>query len=508
MKLLHSTLLGLAALALDLVAHAQQAQPAEDASAAQMLRLRSGAIQWGAIQSHDPDGIAFQRLDTGGVVRLPWTWLDPQEEKELRQRFGYVDLSSDEALIDADRIVTIKGLEFVGKIIDRTPDAILMKTASATVPIPKNQVAQASEVKVPAREVYTVDELYAQALAGADVAHAQGQFELAKECEGWFDFAHAIDHYKKAAELDPTFRKDDVAQALARAIEKSKAQAEIEYLSDVDQLLKRNKFDEALARADAFKEKFPKSALLPEAKKKHDRVIKSRGEFLAKEVVRAWQYHASRLTRDAATKPLEEVMAYLDDKLKSDIVGAVAKELQKVSKDANEDAVRALWKTRKKVRYQTASYGLGTWLLGKAAAMKGYDPDGKGEDKKPETEIDKQRADLAAKLKRFLEAQEVARRAQSADEKKEDREGFWKEFSLSGRANWILAYYVENSGDMELDPKPLIQACQTCGGKGVIEYSLAGANVSKSAVGQQQTDLKRECETCHGIGAVRRIRYR
>jgi hypothetical protein len=37
---------------------------------------------------------------------------------------------------------------------------------------------------------------------------------------------------------------------------------------------------------------------------------------------------------------------------------------------------------------------------------------------------------------------------------------------------------------------------------------MAGANVSKSAVGQNQTDLKKECETCHGIGAVRRIRYR
>lgn len=49
------------------------------------------------------------------------------------------------------------------------------------------------------------------------------------------------------------------------------------------------------------------------------------------------------------------------------------KDLQKTSPQATEDSVRQLWKSRKKIRYQTASYGLGTWLLGKAAALKGYE---------------------------------------------------------------------------------------------------------------------------------------
>lgn len=500
---LRSTLL---ATVLAFFAPALGAQEAADSAA--MLRLKSGAIQWGRIQAHDPEGLVFQRLDTGGLVRLAWSLLDPTEEKELRTRFGYVDLTSEETLVTADRIKTVKGLEFVGKIVDRTADAILMKTANATIPIPKSEIAEASDVvQVPARDVYTSEELYGQALSRYDLTKAEGNFRVAQDCEGVFDFARAIQHYQKCMELDPAFKKQDVASALGRAQEKAKAQAELEYLSEIDQLTKRNKFDEALARADAFKEKFPQSALLPDAKKKHDRVIKARTEFLSKEAVRAWNFHASRLARDAASKTLEEVMAYLDDKLKQDIAAATAKDLIKVSKDANEDVARQLWKARKKVRYQTASYGLGTWLLGKAAALRGYDETG-AEEKKPESEQDKARADLANKVKRFLEAQDVARRAQSADEKKEDREGFWKEFPFTARANWILAYYVENSGDFEVNPKPMIQACPTCGGKGIIEYALAGANVSRSAVGKQSTDLKRECDTCHGIGGVRRILYR
>jgi hypothetical protein len=499
----------IAALAvLVLLAPAAHAQDGA-APAAQMLRLRDGSIQWGNLQSHDPEGLVFQRLDTGGLVRLGWSALDPVEEKELRTRFGYVDLSSDEALIDADKLVTIKGLEFIGKIVDRTADAILLKTATATIPIPKDQIAQASEiVKVSAREIYTSDELYSQALANADLTHAAGHVQVARACEDVLDFARAVEHYKKAAELDPAWRKEDVQQALARAQEKAKAQAEIEYLATVDQLLKRNKFDEALARADAFKEKFPQSALFPEAKKKHDRILKARNDYLADQVARDWLFWAGRLAREEASKPLEEVMAYLDDKLKQDIVTNVAKDMLKISKEANEDVVRQLWKGRKKVRWQTASYGLGTWLLGKGPALKGYEDDADAASKKPATEMDKQRADLEAKLKRFLEAQEVARRAQSVDEKKDDREGFWKEFPLGARANWILAWYVENGGDTEVNPKPMIQACQTCGGKGVIQYALAGANVSRSAVGKDSTDMKKTCDVCHGIGGVRRILYR
>jgi hypothetical protein len=361
-------------------------------------------------------------------------------------------------------------------------------------------------VRVPAREVYTLEELYAQALGRQDLTTPAGHLHVAQDCEAVFDFQRAIQHYQKAVELDPAFREEELAQAIARATEKAKAQAELEYLSEIDQLQKRAKFDDAIAHADAFKERFPQSALLPEAKKKKDRVIKARGEYLAKQVGRSWLFHAGRIAREASQKPLEEVMAYLDDKMKTDIAAAVANELQKISKEATEDSVRQLWKGRKKVRWLTASYGLGTWLLGKAAALRGYEES--GEEKKPETEMDRMRAELGAKVKRFLEAQEVARRAQSADEKKEDRQGFWAEFGSSGRSNWVLAYYVENSGDFEINPKPLIQACQTCAGAGIIEYALAGANVSRSAQGQASNDLRRECDTCHGIGGVRRIQYR
>ena len=76
-----------------------------------------------------------------------------EEERELRNRFGYVDLSGEEVMIDADHIVTIEGAEIIGIIIDRSGDTVLVKTASATVPVPKNRILGApTVVQVPATD--------------------------------------------------------------------------------------------------------------------------------------------------------------------------------------------------------------------------------------------------------------------------------------------------------------------------------------------------------------------
>jgi len=74
-----------------------------------LLHLRDGRVQWGTIQSQDPEGFVFARLDNGGIARLSWGMLDPAQQRDLKLQFGYVDLTGDEYMIDADRIVTTDG---------------------------------------------------------------------------------------------------------------------------------------------------------------------------------------------------------------------------------------------------------------------------------------------------------------------------------------------------------------------------------------------------------------
>ena len=63
----------------------EQGVPAAESVA--MLQLRDGSICWGSIEEHSPDGLDFRRLDTGGLVRLPWGLLDPNQERDFRQQF-------------------------------------------------------------------------------------------------------------------------------------------------------------------------------------------------------------------------------------------------------------------------------------------------------------------------------------------------------------------------------------------------------------------------------------
>ena len=58
-------------------------------------------------------------------------------------------------------------------------------------------------------------------------------------------------------------------------------------------------------------------------------------------------------------------------------------------------------------------------------------------------------------------------------------------------------------------PRPLFDNCRECGGTGVRVISLAGGNVSQGQNNKPSgVEEKRDCETCHGLGRVRRILYR
>jgi hypothetical protein len=485
-----------------------------------MLRLRDGSILWGRVVEHDPDSLVYLRADTGGRHRLGWGLLDPVEEKELKAGFGYVDVVADELMVPAEVLTTTDGVQYVGVVLQRSGDAILVKTASATVPVPKSRLAGApTPTMVPAREVYTKDELHAQKLAEVDLATAAGRVELALWCERTLDFARAVENWSKAAELDPTHRADEVANGLVRAGEKAMRADQIEWLANVDALVARKRFDEALTAAEAFAGKFPDSPLRPDAKRALDRAAKARDRWIAERAWSLWNAQVGKAARELSVRAtLAEVLAALEGKFKEDVLAGVVKELGKSTKEATPEVVTRAFASRRKERWLRASYGQGTWLLGKDRAFKG----GSDEDEPkqvPVNERDAERLELEQRLARFIENQQLARSTQAGPGEEDERETFWAELPSTARQNWILAYYAENGGDFELAPKPLLSACRECGGTGTRQMSLVGANPAGNAANQQgggrggagaaqATDTFVECAGCHGIGIVRRISYR
>ena len=178
------------ALAQDLVpADAAGAGPVEAAvpgvpTTAILLRLRDGGIRWGEIVEHDATGLRFRLLSHGGEVALPWEFLDPAQEEELRVDFGYVDVSSEELMIAADRLILTDGREVVGVILLREGPNFLVKVDGNELAIPKRRVASLTGGQlVPALDVYSREELYGQYQATLDESDPVAQVELAELCE-------------------------------------------------------------------------------------------------------------------------------------------------------------------------------------------------------------------------------------------------------------------------------------------------------------------------------------
>jgi hypothetical protein len=386
-----------------------------------------------------------------------------------------------------------------------------MKTDKAVFPVPKIQIAgAATTVQVPATEIYTREELYSQELAQTDLEDPQQVFELGQYCERILDYAHAVEHYRAVAAGFPDYRPDDVTVAVARTAERAARQVEIDYLAEIEHLRKRKKYDEALAMIAAFPERFPDSPLFEDLQKRKGRVDRSMEKDLEREVVRRWHYWAGKVARSMASPEhtFEEVLNFLDEQMTEEILQRVTRDMQRITREIQPQDVRALWEKREGGRWMRASYGLGTWLLGEDAALAGGpEPDAEEE----ATGRQKERADFEEKIARWLKNQEAVRKSKRRADEGEDQATFWQQFGTASRYQWILAYYVENSGDMRLREQPEFQACRECGGTGVREILVSGsaANIPGQQPGKGSGGSRLiACPTCHHIGIVRRVRYR
>jgi hypothetical protein len=497
-------------------------QHAQDAAAAPntMLRLRSGAIAFGQILAHDPDGIRFKMLETGGEVPLTWALLDPDEADEMRTRYGYVAAEEEELMIDAERIELANGSELVGRIVNRTDTHLWVKRAEGTVPVPKTNVRGAiTSVQAPALDIFTREELFQEKVFELQTrlddegrSGAQAHDELAHYAERLLDFAHALEHYQRAAALDPTYEASRLEQDIARAQSKAALQEQVDQLAEIDLQRARKRYDKAIALLTEFRTKNPKSPLLADLNKLQDRVTKAQERDLRAEIITRWHFWTVRLAREAARKPTyEEVRGYLDEKMAEDVANKVKADVQTIAPGIEVDQVRRLWKERKGGKYRQATYGYGTWLLGESARAE-LDQT-KEKEKKPEPEKGTQaeeRKKLEERIKRYLENQKLTRQSAQTEDKSEDPQVFWDGWDWNSRSQWTLAYFAEKSGEFH-DLVARFDNCRSCGGTGFRDMLFTGNASSSQEEGKASAtsgEVLVPCPGCHKIGIVRRVRYR
>lgn len=482
---------------------------AEDAPVV-MLQLRDGNVLFGKIEGHSPDELYFQRLETGGHLSLPWGLLDPARERELKLGYGYIEADFEEEMISADKLSLVDGTELIGVIVGRGEGTILVKNAQALWNLPVERiVGQAVFVQAPASEIYTREERYqmklksfADAFASPEPrVAAQAHMDLAGWCEGIRDYGRSLEHYQAVALADPSWPLEDLQPALERSAIKSAAQAQVDYLGEVERLTRRGNFDKALQMLADFAGTYPESPLMDDWNIQRERTQRAQLKALRRDVATRWHAAAAREARVAARmETYAQVLAYLDEGMSEGILETVTADLADIDADIQPEEVRVLFTEREGGRWRKASFGHGTWLLGEKKARAGIEAG--GDEAAPAGEQDAARKSLEDKIKRYIENQEAVRSASGGSDE-ESPEDFWATFPMNFRSNWILAYYAEYSGDMNLR-RALFSNCRECGGKGVREI----VNLGSAREGDSGSTRLITCPICHGIGVVRRVSYR
>lgn len=502
-------------------AHAQDAAlptsaapaPAASASApaanATLLPLRDGGILFGQIVEHSPDELVFERLDTGGRLALPWGIVDPARERELKLGYGYIEADVTEELVSADKLLLVDGTELIGLIVSRDADSLLVKNSQALITLPLNRIVGSSVlVQVPASDIYTKEERYQNKLkefssqlgASDPRTVAEAHVAIAKWCEGIRDYGHAYEHYAAVALADPSYPLADLEIALQRTQIKAEAQAQVDYLGEVERLTRRQNFDKALDMLAQFQVLYPETPLLEDWNDQRERTEMAQIKALRVEAAKRWYAHAASQARKAARfETYEQVMSFLEEGMGEAILAEVTDDLKDLRETLQPEEVAVLFSERSGNRWHKSSYGNGTWLLGEDRARAGLEDDG---DSGERSEQDAERDAIAEKVKRYIENQEAVRSASGGGEGMSPAE-FWQTFPLNARSNWILAYYAEFSGVMELR-RAQLSNCRECGGTGVREIMNLGGPIAGSNASVRLTT----CPTCQGVGVTRRISYR
>lgn len=472
------------------------------------LRLRDGRIVWGWVAEHDPDSVVIQRLSNGGRATLPWSHLDPTQEAELKELFGYVDLTAQEITVQASRIPLRTGEEIVALITSRSDQYLEVKNAGGILQIPVlNLAGTILSEQVPAREIYTRDELYElearrfapELLAGGPAA-AEAHFELGRYSERIFDFRRALVHYSQIADADPTFEHPDLEASLARAERRAQAQEQADMLDEIDRLRARNLYPKAVELLERFPEVYPDSPLTEDLVDLRDSVLRDRERDMIAEVERRWHHWVRRVARDKASDDnYESVLAWMEEGMAEEVTEKVAEDLQRYEVGVSVERIRELWGQRAARRNQRATYGIGTWMLGREGARAGLEEESEetaGNDPRSE-----ERQQIEERIQRYLRNQQVAS-AGGREEEGADPQEFWEQWSANGRAQWMVAFYAEQSGDM-LVTRATVRPCRECGGTGVYEFASMGGGGS----GNNSTRLM-QCNQCHGVAVIRRVSYR
>ncbi|MDA1260338.1 MAG: hypothetical protein O3A20_06920, partial [Planctomycetota bacterium] len=476
-----------ALLLLALLASPFVQQPNVGADGDELVRLRDGRLLVGVVEEHDLDGLQLGLARSGGRLRLAWNDLFPGEAERLRAHFGYV-IEVSVPTTTAHRVLLQNGKEVIGRILRQDAGGIEVRTLDATVLIPPRMVAAPpEEIVVDAATVLTPEQFYAERLPAIAADDGYAQFLFAQELEQMFALDRAKERYSASRVLAAGDNDQPLITRIDGALKHLDGlilnQAEAAALEAIRRGMYREKFEEAEAGLIAFASDFPQPRLRDEFNKLRGVFQSEREKAITRYLARNWYVRAmdeikrKALERDAG---VDQLLAWVESELPMRIRQRLVAELEGMDDELDPTRLDALWlrRTEHNVTRHRASFGAGTWILGEERARMGMATN------KPEEKEDGKSAaqkEMEERVQRYLKTLEAQRRAASggADEGEATPDDWWRVATVTERAQFLLAYYAEYTGDFQATSFEF-KACPTCAGSGVIESIETGAQGSQN----------------------------
>ena len=470
------------------------------ASSGEIIRLKNGVELHGELVEFNAEqGVTVKRFDNGGIITLRWEHIVEADATAIKVAHGYGGMEVEPILVKAKRFLLATGDYVIGVPVESDrPGVVTLHRLGKNYPYLHSQVKDVETVEVEAQEVYTAQELYDRQVEGALPETALDHFKLAVFCESIAYYDRALEHFKMAAEQDPDFKPDVVAQKIGQ-MEVKQAEADAtRLLNEIKNRLYKKQFERALAFCDDFAESFPDSRQMGELEKLKAKVLTKKTEFYQQKILTDYFSYLDIIARKVASDKeikVEDALAYARDEMGGD----VRKKLAGLYVMAEED-IETLWLNRKGGRARTVSYGSGTFLLGEEAKEV---PEAESDEEEEEKE--EEPATVDEKLKKKIEAIKKERAKQSKSRRSRlqiddigQKPGqWWRNSDTASRKQILVAFYAEKSGDMKI-VRVRFRKCRQCNGRGWFEsFSV-----------NQDEDKKDPCPVCKTLAIERIVTYK
>ncbi len=474
---------------------------------AQALQLASGDVLLAKVTDATGQGLRVERLDNGGVLELRWDHLTAPCALSIKQAWGLAGEEQGEltaTVLDVRYMVGGAMRSIIGARDDElsTKDHLVVRQKGLPYKVPIADLLEVREVEVPVTQVFTLDEFYSRRLQEqAPGESPDAHVLLAADLIKVRDYERAAEHLGQAKGLHEehgTSRAPEQIDRLLKQLQRYReAKKELDLIDEIKVCRARGtvrEFARGLEQIAKYEEEFPSGKLRSDFETEQRRFLEARRSYFSQQVAEAWRRGISYVAERKVQEPgitLDAAKQYAEQEMGEDLAANVA---ERFELDVAE--VKELWGARGNYpigkRADIFTYGVGSWLLGKEAVIKGVT--GAREVKDEGGGQSREMENLARRLRRELEQRQAQAGRRGATQEVQSPDDWWKSAERVDRERFLRAYYAEFSGDLEIR-HAMNQPCMRCSGAGSVLVPGPGGKI-----------VTIDCPMCHATKFVRLFR--